>query len=99
KGTADEPYSAYVFKTIADQYSGKISLFRVYSGVLQSDNTVHNASSHVDERVGSLASMQGKEMQPVPEVLAGDIGAVAKLKESATGDTLADKAHAIVYPK
>ncbi|HYV18295.1 MAG TPA: elongation factor G [Verrucomicrobiae bacterium] len=99
KGTADEPYSAYVFKTIADQYSGKISLFRVYSGVLKSDNTVHNASRHVDERVGSLASMQGKEMQPVPEVRAGDIGAVAKLKESATGDTLADKAHAIVYPK
>jgi len=99
KGTADEPYSAYVFKTIADQYSGKISLFRVYSGVLKSDNTVHNASRHVDERVGSLASMQGKEMQPVPEVRAGDIGAVAKLKESATGDTLADKAHPIVYPK
>jgi elongation factor G len=99
KGTADEPYSAYVFKTIADQYSGKISLFRVYSGVLKSDSTVHNASRHVDERVGSLASMQGKEMQPVPEVRAGDIGAVAKLKESATGDTLADKAHAIVYPK
>ncbi|HET8947478.1 MAG TPA: elongation factor G [Candidatus Polarisedimenticolia bacterium] len=99
KGTADEPYSAYVFKTIADQYSGKISLFRVYSGVLKSDNTVHNASRHVDERVGSLASMQGKEMQPVPEVRAGDIGAVAKLKESATGDTLADKAHPILYPK
>ena len=99
KGTADEPYSAYVFKTIADPYSGKISLFRVYSGVLRSDNAVHNASRHVDERVGSLASMQGKEMQPVPEVRAGDIGAVAKLKETATGDTLAEKAHPILYPK
>ena len=99
KGTADEPYSAYVFKTIADPYSGKISLFRVYSGVLKSDNAVHNASRHVDERVGSLASMQGKEMQPVPEVRAGDIGAVAKLKETATGDTLADKAHPILFPK
>ena len=99
KGTADEPYSAYVFKTIADPYSGKISMFRVYSGVLKSDNNVHNAGRHVDERIGSLASMQGKEMQPVPEVRAGDIGAVAKLKETATGDTLADKAHPVVYPK
>src|SRR6185503_12029109 len=99
KGTIDEPYSAYVFKTIADPYSGKISMFRVYSGVLRSDNAVHNVAHHADERVGSLASMQGREMQPVPEVRAGDIGAVAKLKETATGDTLADKAHPIVYPK
>jgi elongation factor G len=99
KGTADEPYSAYVFKTIADPYSGKISLFRVYSGVLKSDGSVHSASRDLSERVGSLASMQGKEMQPVPEVRAGDLGGVAKLKETATGDTLADKAHPIVYPR
>ena len=99
KGTADEPYSAYVFKTIADTYSGKISLFRVYSGVLKSDSSVHNASRDLAERFGSIASMQGKEMQPVPEVRAGDIAAIAKLKETGTGDTLADKAHPILYPK
>jgi|SoiMethySBSTD1v2_1073268.scaffolds.fasta_scaffold11141_3 elongation factor G len=99
QGTADEPYSAYVFKTIADTYSGKISLFRVYSGVLKSDSSVHNASRDLAERFGSIASMQGKEMQPVPEVRAGDIAAIAKLKETGTGDTLADKAHPILYPK
>jgi elongation factor G len=99
KGTADEPYSAYVFKTIADPYSGKISLFRVYSGVLRSDTSVNNASRDLQERFGSITLLQGKETQAVPEVRAGDIAAIAKLKETATGDTLADKAAAIVYPK
>ncbi|HZN04382.1 MAG TPA: elongation factor G [Candidatus Polarisedimenticolia bacterium] len=99
KGATDEPYSAYVFKTIADPYSGKISMFRVYSGVLKSDSSIHNASRDLAERFGSIASMQGKEMQPVPEVRSGDIAAVAKLKETATGDTLAEKAHPVLYPK
>jgi elongation factor G len=98
-GRADEPYSAYIFKTIADPYSGKISLFRVYSGVLHSDGAVHNASRDIQERFGSIVLMQGKELQPVPEVRAGDIAAIAKLKESGTGDTLADKASPILYPK
>jgi elongation factor G len=98
-GAGDEPYSAYIFKTIADPYSGKISLFRVYSGVVKSDSTVHNASRDLQERFGSIALMQGKEMQAVPEVHAGDIAAIAKLKESGTGDTLADKGSPIVYPK
>jgi elongation factor G len=99
RGTADEPYSAYVFKTIADPYSGKISLFRVYSGVLRSDTTINNASRDVQERFGSITILQGKETQAVPEARAGDIAAIAKLKETATGDTLADKAAPIVYPK
>jgi elongation factor G len=99
KGTVDEPYSAYVFKTIADPYSGKISLFRVYSGTLKSDTAHYNASRDLAERFGSISLMQGKELQPVPEVRAGDIAAIAKLKETATGETFADKAHAIVYPK
>ncbi|HUD71585.1 MAG TPA: elongation factor G [Dongiaceae bacterium] len=99
KGTADEPYSAYVFKTIADPYSGKISLFRVYSGALKSDTAYHNASRDLAERFGSISLMQGKELQPVPEVRAGDIAAIAKLKETGTGDTLADKPHAILYPR
>ncbi len=99
KGTPDEPYSAFVFKTIADPYSGKISLLRVYSGILRSDSTVHNASRDVQERLGALLVLQGKESQAVGEVGAGDITAVAKLKETGTGDTLADKTRPIVYPR
>ncbi|HKN47008.1 MAG TPA: elongation factor G, partial [Candidatus Polarisedimenticolia bacterium] len=99
RGTPDETYSAFVFKTIADPYSGKISLLRVYSGALRSDSTVHNASRDVQERLGALLILQGKESQAIGEVGAGDIAAVAKLKETGTGDTLADKAHPIVYPR
>ena len=99
KGTADEPYSAFVFKTIADPYSGKVSLFRVYSGTLKSDSTVHNVARDTQERFGSILILQGKESQPATEVRAGDIAAIPKLKETSTGDTLADKAHPIVYPK
>src|SRR2546426_6427218 len=99
RGTIEEPYSAFVFKTIADPYSGKVSLFRVYSGALKSDSTVHNDTRDVQERFGSILILQGKESQAVTEVRAGDIAAVPKLKETSTGDTLADKAHPIVYPK
>src|SRR2546428_2623403 len=99
RGTAGEPYSAFVFKTIADPYSGKISLFRVYSGAIRSDTTVYNASRDAQERLGAILALQGKESEPVQEVRAGDIAAVPKLKETSTGDTLADKTHPIVYPK
>jgi elongation factor G len=98
-GTAEEPYSAFVFKTIADPYSGKISLFRVYSGTIHSDSTVDNASRQTHERLGSILMLEGKESQPVTEVRAGDIAAVPKLKETGTGDTLADKSAPIVYPR
>jgi elongation factor G len=94
----DAPLSALVFKTIADPHAGRISLFRVYSGTLKSDSTVHNASRDAAERLGNLELLQGKNQTPVPEVQAGDLGAVAKLKETQTGDTLSDKAHPIVYP-
>jgi elongation factor G len=94
----DAPLSAFVFKTIADPHAGRISLFRVYSGVLKADSTVHNTTRDVAERLGALELLQGKAQTPVPEVQAGDLGAVAKLKETQTGDTLADKAHPIVYP-
>src|SRR6266571_247146 len=99
QGAAGEPYSAFVFKTIADPYSGKISLFRVYSGAIKSDTTVYNASRDTPERLGAILALQGKESEPVQEVRAGDIAAVPKLKETSTGDTLADKAHPIVFPK
>src|SRR2546427_632128 len=96
---ARDSYSAFVFKTIADPYSGKISLFRVYSGAIKSDTTVYNASRDTQERLGAILALQGKESEPVQEVRAGDIAAVPKLKETSTGDTLADKAHPIVFPK
>jgi len=98
KPAPDAPLSAFVFKTIADPHAGRISLFRVYSGTLKADSTVHNASRDVTERLGSIALLQGKAQTPVPEIQAGDIGAVAKLKETQTNDTLCDKAHPIVYP-
>jgi elongation factor G len=98
KPSADAPFSAFVFKTIADPHAGRLSLFRVYSGTLKSDSTVHNASRDTSERVGALELLQGKNQTPVPEIQAGDLGAVAKLKETQTGDTLCDKASPIVYP-
>src|SRR5206468_5385495 len=82
RGAAGEPYSAFVFKTIADPYSGKISLFRVYSGAIKSDTTVYNASRDTQERLGAILALQGKESEPVQEVRAGDIAAVPKLKRS-----------------
>jgi elongation factor G len=93
----DGPFSAFVFKTIADPYAGRISLFRVYSGKLKSDTSQYNISKKTQERFGAVAVLQGKEQQPVSEVLAGDIAAVAKLKDTKTGDTLCDKDHPVVY--
>jgi elongation factor G len=95
---ADAPFSAFVFKTVADPHAGRISVFRVYSGVFKSDSTVHNANRDTAERVGNLELLEGKNQTPVPEIQAGDLGAVAKLKETQTGDTLSDKAHPVVYP-
>jgi len=83
------PLAAFIWKTVADQFAGRITLFRVYQGAITADSTVRNATRGVEEHVGSLMLMQGKTAVPVPEVRAGDIGAVAKLKESRTGDTLA----------
>jgi len=95
---ADAPLSAFVWKTLVDPHAGRISLFRVYSGTLKADSAVHNTTRDSAERVGSLVLLQGKAQTQVPEVQAGDIGAVAKLKDTQTGDTLADKASPIVYP-
>jgi len=95
---ADAPLSAFVFKTVVDPHAGRLSLFRVYSGTLKSDGAAHNVSRDAAERVGSLFLLQGKNQTAVSEIQAGDIGGVAKLKDTQTGDTLADKAHPIVYP-
>jgi elongation factor G len=89
---------AYVFKTLADPYAGRLNLFRVYSGVLNGDSQVTNASRRAKERVGQLLISQGKEHEQVSELGAGDIGAVAKLKETRAGDVLASKDARISFP-
>jgi elongation factor G len=87
---------ALVFKTFSDPFSGRVSLFRVFSGTLQSDHTYWNTTKDHEERVGKLQLIQGKQQVPVAELKAGDIGAVAKLKDVHTGDTLATSQHPIV---
>jgi elongation factor G len=87
---AGEPV-AYVFKTLADPYAGRINLLRVYSGALKSDSHATNITRRVKERIGQLSAPGGKEMDPVEELGPGDIAAVAKLKETRAGDVLATK--------
>lgn len=88
---SSEPMSALIFKTIVDPYIGRLSLFRVYSGVLKADSQVFNVNKDSDERITHLYILRGKEQMEVSEIKAGDIGAVAKLSNSTTGDTLCDK--------
>ena len=97
KPSPDDPASAFVFKTIADPYAGRITLFRVMSGVFKPDTAYFNAGKDLMERVGTLSLLQGKNPESVSEIEAGDLGAVMKLKETQSGDTLSDKAHPIVY--
>ncbi len=94
---ADGPTSALVFKTVADPYVGKLTYFRVYSGTFKSDSSIFNSSKSRDERVGQVYFIRGKHQDATNEVRAGDIGAVAKLAETVTGDTLCDKAKPIVF--
>jgi elongation factor G len=89
---------AYVFKTTADPYAGRINLLRVESGVLKSDSQVLNATRDAKERIGQLAQLCGKEMTHVDELGPGDIGAVPKLKETRAGDVLAEKPTQIHFP-
>jgi elongation factor G len=84
---------AYVFKTIADPFSGKINLLRVFAGTLTSDSNLTNNHSHAKERIGQLLLIQGKDHSPVDALGPGSIGAVAKLKETGTGDVLSDSDH------
>ncbi len=94
-----QPLSLYVFKTVSDPFAGRISYFKVYSGVLKNDATLQNFTKNTTEKLAHISAMQGKTAVPVNELHAGDIGAVAKLKETLTGDTLGDKAAPIQYPK
>jgi elongation factor G len=89
---------AYVFKTTADPYAGRINLLRIYSGTLRSDSQAVNATQRAKERIGQLAAPRGKEMTPVDELGPGDIGAVAKLRETRAGDVLAASDSAPSFP-
>jgi elongation factor G len=93
------PLATFVFKTQADPYVGKLTYFRVYSGQMSSDSRVQNARTGEEERIGQLYVLRGKEQLPIAHVHAGDIGAVAKLQETQTGDTLCDKGHPLALPK
>ncbi|MFI5088600.1 MAG: elongation factor G [Terriglobales bacterium] len=93
-----ELLSLYVFKTVSDPFSGRISFFKVFSGVLKNEATVQNFTRNSSEKLAHVSIMQGKNQVPVPELRAGDIGAVAKLRDTLTGDTLGDKAAPIQYP-
>ncbi len=98
KGTDNEPASVYVFKTMSDAFAGRISYFKVFSGVLKNDASLQNYNRNTLEKFAHISLIQGKQAVPIPELHAGDIGAVAKLRETLTGDTLGDKSSPIRYP-
>jgi elongation factor G len=93
-----EPVSAFVFKTVADPFAGRVSYFKVVSGVVRNDANLVNARSGVGERLSHIGGLFGKTLPPVSELHAGDLGGVAKLKDTLTGDTLDDKSSLIAYP-
>jgi elongation factor G len=97
--TDAEPMSLYVFKTVSDAFAGRISYFKVFSGVLKNEATAQNFSRGSTEKLSHISIMQGKTAVPMTELHAGDIGAVAKLKDTLTGDTLGDKSAPILYPR
>ena len=92
------PLAALVFKTVTDPHVGKLSLFRVYSGTLKADSQVFNSTRETRERVGHIGWLQGKTQKPVESLGPGEIGVVAKLKDTLTGDTLCDEARSVVLP-
>ena len=92
------PAAAFVWKTIADPFAGRITMFRVVSGALKADSNCHNKTRDAAERFGHLLLLQGKTQTSVPEIKAGDLGAVAKLKDTLTNDTLGDKGDPTRFP-
>jgi elongation factor G len=97
KPNSEAPLSCLVFKTSADPYVGKLSYFRVYSGAISSNSQVWNANKNSMERIGQLFTILGKNQQPIPQVTAGDIGAVARLSLTTTGDTLCNREHPVLF--
>jgi elongation factor G len=98
KPEPNEPFSGQVIKTVSDPYAGRLSIIRIFSGTLKSDSTFYNASKQEKERYGSLLLMQGKNQKSIKNAGPGEIVAVAKLKETLTGDSLCDQNKPIVYP-
>jgi elongation factor G len=92
------PLAAFVFKTTADPFVGRLTYLRVVSGTLKGDSHVWNANRNVDERLGQLSVVRGKTQEHVPQLVAGDIGAVAKLAQTVTGDTLCNKDQVVTLP-
>jgi elongation factor G len=96
--TPSAPFSAIVCKTMVDPFSGKLSVFQVVSGELKGDSAVFNVNKDARERMGHLLRLEGKKQSPVDKLTSGEIGAVAKLKDTEAGDTLADEKAPIRYP-
>ncbi len=95
---ADAPFAAQVFKTVIDPYSGKLSYLKSFRGVLKSGSTVWNSNTESEERIGQIYVLKGKKMEAVDELTAGDIGAVNKLNDTSTGDTLCDPSAKVKFP-
>ncbi len=91
------PFSAQVFKTISDPYVGQLTIFRIFSGGIKSDSGFYNSTQQSKERIGQLFLMHGKDQQPINEAIAGDIVAVAKLKDTNIGDTLCDEKNQVLF--
>ncbi len=95
---ADEDLVAYVFKTRADPFAGRLNIFRIYSGTMQSDSHITNVSEHAKERVGQLLVLQGKEIEHATELGPGDIGALPRLKQTKAGDVLSTSSQVLKFP-
>jgi elongation factor G len=95
--SSDAPFSALVFKTLADPFAGKLSILRIFSGTLKPDSTLLNPNKGVKEKFGQVFLLEGKKQQPVESAVAGEIAAIPKLKETQTGHTLCSENDPIVY--
>ncbi len=93
-----QPFSAFVFKTVSDPYAGRLSFFKIISGSLSSDSVVYNSTKSTEERISHLLCVRGKKQENVHQLVAGDIGVVAKLNATTTNDTLCEMNHQIEYP-
>ncbi len=93
----DQPFAGFVFKTISDPFTGAINIIRIYSGVLKSDSEIQNINRKTKEKIGGIHVVQGKQLKPIEELHAGDIGALTKLKDTHTGDTLADPSRPLIF--
>src|SRR6185369_5223558 len=99
KASDEEPFAGLAFKIMTDPYVGQLIFFRVYSGVVNSGDTIYNPVKRKKERIGRLLQMHANQREEIKEVCAGDIAAAVGLKEATTGETLCDPAHLITLVK